>query len=138
MTDATASPDPARPQPRRLGGRMKAGIAVGAVLCLAAGVGGGFFVGRSAAEKDFDRASCAETRKTVLDMGQEAGAAQAGSVQAANIIRTQLHMMLQNPDCFPARVRGEAQTALDQGVPQGTDQAGCGRWWKCNMATASP
>ncbi|MET8130049.1 hypothetical protein ABZV67_44710 [Streptomyces sp. NPDC005065] len=90
------------------------GIAIGAVLCLAAGAGGGYFVGRSTTEKGTVTASCAKTKKAVRDLHQDFTQAGAGSAQAADIMRTQLNMVVQNPDCFSARVRAEAQTALDQ------------------------
>lgn len=53
--------------------------------------------------KGADTASCDETGKAVRDIHQEFIQAGAGSAQAANIARSQLNMVLQNPDCFSAR-----------------------------------
>lgn len=99
---------------------------------------GGYFIGRSATEKGADTASCAETKKAVRDMHKEFTQAETGSAQAANIMRTQINMVLQNPDCFPARVRGEAQTALDQAASaqQAAEahsqcEAVAEHWWDC-------
>lgn len=133
MTDTGPSPEPARPQPQKLGGRAKAGIVVGAVLCLAAGAGGGFYAGRATTDTGSQTESCSEVRATVRDMGQQAKAAPA---KADSITRIQLNMMIQNPSCFPAEARAAAQDALNQQEQGATRAALCAAadasWWECH------
>lgn len=123
-------PDPDRPAPRR--SRTRIGLTVGAVLLLVAGAAvGGYLAGRSDPVEAAE--SCAEIRKTVFDMGAEVQAAE--SSETANLIRTQMTMVLQNPDCFPARVRADAQTAMGSADQQAAAKALCDasdhRWWEC-------
>ncbi|MFF3094102.1 hypothetical protein [Streptomyces cyaneofuscatus] len=123
------TPDPDRPAPRR---RTRIALAAGVVVLLVAGAAvGGYFAGRS----DRPEAAadpCVEVRQEMLAMRAEAD---ANPDRAADITRVQANMVLQNPDCFPAKLRAAVQAGLDAADQQAAARALCGAsdrpWWEC-------
>jgi hypothetical protein len=70
---------------------------------------GGFAAGRiSAPPSDTSAIDCTELKAEVVRIGQAGDGAQAQTG-----LRTAVHLILQNPDCFSASQRASAQTALD-------------------------
>ncbi|MFL3869293.1 hypothetical protein LT966_22080 [Streptomyces griseobrunneus] len=120
--------DPDRPTPHR---RARIWLAAGGFLLLVAGAAaGGYFAGRP--DRDVAADPCEGIRQEMLDMRTEAD---ANPDQAADITRVQANMVLQNPDCFPAKLRAAAQAGLDAADQQAAAKALCdasGRpWWEC-------
>ncbi|MET4670872.1 hypothetical protein [Streptomyces sp. PvR018] len=121
--------DPDRPAPRN---RARIALAVGVVLLLVAGAAvGGYLAGRSTPVEAAD--PCVETRQAVLDMKEEVGAAKPEV--AASITRTQLNVVVQNPECFSVKERAAAQTVLDSADQEAASEALCSAsdrpWWEC-------
>lgn len=117
--------------------RKRRWVVLGASLVATLAVAASFLIGRITAPDDTDTAasSCTQIDSDLRRMKDEAAAAGEGSSEAANIVRTQLNMIVQNPDCFTADVRGQAQTALDRDDQRVGAEAECAAsgepWWKC-------
>lgn len=97
-----------------------------------------FMIGRTTAPDsvDAEAGACAQVDSDLRRMKGEAAAAGEGSTQAADIERTQLNIIVQQPDCFSADVRGRAQTALDRDDQRVAAQGECAAsdqpWWECD------
>lgn len=92
-----------------------------AVLAAAAG---GFFAGRETAPAGDSRAGCASAQVSLRGLLKEHNATSAVAVEDQRVrnqlLSTMANLILQNPACFDAEVRAQAQTAKDQ-IAAGVD-----------------
>ncbi|MFF0736935.1 hypothetical protein ACFYVK_35640 [Streptomyces chartreusis] len=102
-------------------GPNRALMVLAGVAVLAAAVGG-FAAGRETAPAGDSKAGCASTETSLRGLLDESSAAPASEDQATKNQRlsTMANLILQNPDCFDAETRAQAQTAKDQ-IAAGAD-----------------
>lgn len=130
MSDITNTPEPA--------GRGRVRVALGASLLAIALAAGGFYAGRATAPDGGADAGC----KTVQAAEQRAEKALAttspNTAERAHHFRTGLNLVIQNPGCYTAEQRAQAQAILDQAARDGQAadaqmqcEALAEHWWDC-------
>jgi hypothetical protein len=102
------------PQPARPGRRRQLAVITGAVLTAGLLAAGGFIAGRMTEQTHSDEA-CSGPQGALEKMLQttkdEPYVEQAVKTQRASDLA---NLVLQNPGCFPAEMRAQAQTSKDQ------------------------
>lgn len=97
--------------------RGRAVLLLAGVAVLAAAAGG-FVAGRETAPAGGSKAGCASAQVSLRGLLDEHSATSAVAVEdrqvRSQLLSTMANLILQNPDCFDAETRAQAQTAKDQ------------------------
>lgn len=85
------------------------------VMIVVAAVVVGFVAGRiTAPERDGAATGCTQVNRTATESMSRTNGTDVASAEWVTNVRVTSNLILQNPSCFPAETRAQAQTALDQ------------------------